>query len=123
VPWKSGQRPKRRLLNQSASQITPAASPAGLALRTSSATIQKLLILRRKVVSLRPKALEFLSEMEEIAKDRHALAHALWDAFNPSEPLSIGAMIIKAKPKTRNGLDIRRETITGGNGRGSYGKS
>jgi hypothetical protein len=64
------------------------------------------------LVGLRPKALEFLSEMEEIAKDRHALAHALWDEFNPSEPLSIGAMIIKAKPKTRNGLDIRRGTIT-----------
>jgi hypothetical protein len=51
VPWKSGQHPKRRLLNQSASHITPAASPAGLALRTSSATIQKSLILRRKVAS------------------------------------------------------------------------
>jgi ABC transporter substrate binding protein len=29
VPWKSGRRPKRRLLDQSVSQNTPAGSPGG----------------------------------------------------------------------------------------------
>jgi hypothetical protein len=68
VPWKSGQRPKpkRRLLNQSASQITPAAGPAGLALRTSSDTIQKSLILRRKVASFCRETPVFVS--------RHAIS-------------------------------------------------
>jgi hypothetical protein len=51
------------------------------------------------LVSLKPKAMKFLSDMEEVAQDRHALAHALWDEFNPSEPLSISVMIIKANQR------------------------
>jgi hypothetical protein len=64
------------------------------------------------LIDLRPDALNVLKDMEKVALDRHALVHALWYEFNSSEPLSIGAMIIKAKPKTRDGLDIRRATVT-----------
>jgi hypothetical protein len=61
--------------------------------------------------SFRENALAFLAEITDVAKDRNAIAHALWESFAPSEPASIGIVTIKAKNKTKNRLDIRRATI------------
>jgi hypothetical protein len=60
----------------------------------------------------RESALTLLAEIKDVASDRNAIAHALWESFAPNEPASIGVVMIKAKNKTKNGLDIRRATIT-----------
>jgi hypothetical protein len=59
----------------------------------------------------REAALTLLTEMEDVATDRHAVAHALWERFRTDDPLAIDAVLIKAKPKTPDGLDIRRFAI------------
>ena len=53
-------------------------------------------------------ALKLLTEIEDVAQDRHAVAHALWERFRAEEPPAIDAVLIKAKNKTKDGLDIRR---------------
>ena len=53
-------------------------------------------------------------EIADVATDRNAIAHALWELFAPDTPPSIGVVMIKAKNKTKNGLDVRRATITTG---------
>lgn len=57
-------------------------------------------------------ALRLLVEIADVANDRNAIAHALWEPFTPNTPPSIGIVTIKAKNKTKNGLDIRRAEIT-----------
>jgi len=57
-------------------------------------------------------ALKFIEKMEALALDRHAIVHSLWEGFNNVEPLSIGAVLIRAKNKTQDGLDIRRAQVT-----------
>ena len=67
------------------------------------------------IEALRPfkeAALALLTEMEDVAQDRHAVSHALWERFRMDDPLAIDAVLIKAKSKTKNGLDIRRFPIT-----------
>ena len=56
--------------------------------------------------------LKLLSEVEDVALDRHAIVHGLWERFNRTDPLTIGAVIIRHKNKTADGLDIRRATVT-----------
>jgi hypothetical protein len=57
-------------------------------------------------------ALKLLAEIKDVASDRHIIVHALWEKFEPTEPLSIGTLTIKHKNKTKNGLETRRNTIT-----------
>jgi hypothetical protein len=57
-------------------------------------------------------ALQLLADIKDVATDRHAVAHALWEKFDRSEPISIGILTIKHKNKTRNGLETRRHTVT-----------
>jgi len=63
------------------------------------------------IAALRPfkdAALKLLAEIEDVAQDRHAVAHALWERFRPEDHPTIDAVMIKAKPKTKDGLDVRR---------------
>ena len=62
--------------------------------------------------SFRENALRLLEEIKDVASDRNAVAHALWEKFEPGEPLSIGTLTIKHKNKTKNGLETRRNKIT-----------
>jgi hypothetical protein len=57
-------------------------------------------------------ALELLAEIKDVAHDRHTVVHALWEPFAPTEPPSIGIVTIKPRNKTKNGIDIRRDTAT-----------
>jgi hypothetical protein len=57
-------------------------------------------------------ALHFLEKMESVALDRHAIVHSLWEKFSDTAPLSIGAVLIRAKNKTLDGLDIKRGQIS-----------
>jgi hypothetical protein len=40
------------------------------------------------------------------------VAHALWERFRPEEVPTVDAVMIKAKPKTKDGLDVRRFPVT-----------
>jgi hypothetical protein len=62
--------------------------------------------------SFREAALELLDGIKDAAHDRHVIVHALWDAFEPTDPPSIGIVTIKPKNKTKNGLDTQRHTVT-----------
>jgi hypothetical protein len=53
-------------------------------------------------------AFKLLIEIEDAAQERHVVAHALWERFRPEDSLAIDAVLIKAKAKSKNGLDIRR---------------
>ena len=53
-----------------------------------------------------------LKEIQEVALDRHAIVHALWEPFNPDDPPTIGIVSIKRKKGTTNGLDIQRASIS-----------
>ncbi len=57
-------------------------------------------------------ALHFLEKMESVALDRHSIVHALWEQFSDTTPRSIGAVLIRGKNKTTDGLDIKRGQIT-----------
>lgn len=68
-----------------------------------------------KMVPLQPfreNALRLLEEIKDVASDRNAVVHALWEKFEPGEPLSIGILTIKHKNKTKNGLETRRNKVT-----------
>jgi hypothetical protein len=62
--------------------------------------------------SFKDGALLALAEIKGVATDRNAVVHALWEKFDPREPLSIGILTIKHKNKTKNGLETRRHTVT-----------
>jgi hypothetical protein len=62
--------------------------------------------------SFKDGALLALAEIKGVATDRNAVVHALWEKFDPREPLSIGILTIKHKNKTKNGLETRRRTVT-----------
>lgn len=57
-------------------------------------------------------ALHFLEKMKSVALDRNAIVHSLWEKFSDTTPLSIGAVLIRAKNKSPDGLDFRRGQIT-----------
>jgi hypothetical protein len=59
-----------------------------------------------------PTALAFLEEIQDVAQDRHAIAHSLWERFNPGPPLSAGIILINHKKGTPDGIDFQRATIT-----------
>lgn len=61
---------------------------------------------------MKVSALQFLTELEDVARDRHAIVHALWEPFDPVEPPSVGIISIRKKQGVANGLDIKRATIT-----------
>lgn len=62
--------------------------------------------------SFKENALRLLEEIRDVASDRNAIAHAMWEQFEPGEPLTIGTLTIKHKNKTKNGLETRRNRIT-----------
>jgi hypothetical protein len=62
--------------------------------------------------SIRPAAVAILAEIEDVAKDRNLVAHALWEVFVREEPLRMNVLTIKSKPKTIDGLDITRAVIS-----------
>jgi hypothetical protein len=62
--------------------------------------------------SFRENALLLLSEIKDVASDRNAVAHALWEKFEHSEPISIEIVTIKHKKGSKNGLETRRNTVT-----------
>jgi hypothetical protein len=65
-----------------------------------------------------PAALKFLTEIQDVAKDRHAIVHGLWERFNPISPtsplspISAGIVLIKHKKGTKDDIDFRRATFT-----------
>ncbi|HEY5279037.1 MAG TPA: hypothetical protein VIJ67_04725 [Pseudolabrys sp.] len=61
---------------------------------------------------MRPSASEFLTEIEDLAVDRNAIVHALWEPFDPGHPPSVGIVSIKKKIGVVDGLDIKRASIT-----------
>ena len=62
--------------------------------------------------AFRDVALDFLAEIKDVASDRNTVVHALWEPFAPNEPLTIDIVTIRHKNKTKDGLDVRRHTVT-----------
>jgi len=61
----------------------------------------------------RESALKLLAEIKEVASDRNAIVHALWERFAPNEPTtSIDILTIKHKKGTSDGIETRRQTVT-----------
>jgi len=57
-------------------------------------------------------ALELVTRIEAVALERHAVVHSLWERFRPEEPPTIDCVMIKAKNKTKNTLEIGRFPVT-----------
>jgi hypothetical protein len=57
-------------------------------------------------------AMQLVTQIDDAALDRHAVVHSLWERFRPEEQPTIDCVTIKAKNKTRNGLEVRRFPIT-----------
>jgi len=54
----------------------------------------------------------FLAQMDDVAEDRDAIAHAIWEPFTQGSPPSIGIVKLRAKNKTPDGLDFGRAKLT-----------
>jgi hypothetical protein len=64
------------------------------------------------LTAFKPSGLQFLTQVETVALQRHAIVHALWEKFSDSNPVTIGTVIIRHRNKTPDGLEISRAAIT-----------
>jgi hypothetical protein len=56
-------------------------------------------------------ALNFLTEMQDVADYRNRIIHGLWEGFNIGLPLSAMNVSIKHKKGTTDGIELRRTII------------
>ncbi|MGY3506330.1 hypothetical protein [Bradyrhizobium sp. USDA 4471] len=54
----------------------------------------------------------FASQMEELSLERNIVAHAVWENFDAESPHAMNALTIKAKNKTKDGLEVKRGKVT-----------
>jgi hypothetical protein len=57
-------------------------------------------------------SLQYLAKMTDVANDRNAIVHALWEQFTPGTPPTISIVKIRRKKNTADGLDFGRSQIT-----------
>jgi hypothetical protein len=58
------------------------------------------------------EALKFLRETQDVAMDRNAIVHGLWERINAGPPLRARIVIIRPTKGTKDGFDFSREAIT-----------